>query len=108
MEKNPWNFISSSSTSSSDLSNNTITYLSYNSDVSNNYIHCTSINTNSLNTIYENIGTLGMCGASYELNNLVSNPGTPPSQSQIDTLNGAIAWTFYSLYNITNGFTFLN
>lgn len=106
--KNPWNFISSSSTSSSDLSNNTITYLSYNSDVSNNYIHCTSINTNSLNTIYENIGTLGMCGASYELNNLVSNPGTPPSQSQIDTLNGAIAWTFYSLYNITNGFTFLN
>jgi len=90
-----WYFVGSSS----DISeNNSIEYYS---DPSFNYIHCSSSNnTNSLNTIFENIGTLGMCGAYSEL-----TANNPPDGN---TINASVAWCFYSLYNITNGFTYLS
>lgn len=83
---NEWDF----SSSNTDNTNNKINY-------NKETISITAISS-SVTIVYENIGTLGMCGAS---NAFI----TGKSAETQDTINASIAWCFYSLYGVTGYFT---
>lgn len=87
---NSWYFVNS--TTSTDESN----LITYYPEI--NYISAISTNTVAITINLQNIGTLGMCGASNAFVN-------GPSSNTKDTINASVAWCFYSLYNLTQSFT---
>jgi hypothetical protein len=89
---NPWYFVNSST--STDTSNDII----YNKE-GGNFISATSTKSNPSSILLQNIGTLGMCGASNAFIKGLS------SDTQ-DTINASISWCFYCLYNLTQGFSY--